>query len=147
MNSRQGYNRFGASMMNGAAQKYRPNMQNFKPVQAQAASPLGWFSDLTGSDSNSYGSHSGGGYGSSPGSCFSLDICPDLILAAIAAAAAAAAFLIYNAIVAAGRRRKRSDGSFEDSFLSSFFQEITSGHVSLANFVNLGRYIFLHTVA
>ena len=138
MNSRQPYNRFGQGMRNNAAQKYRPFMQNMNPVQTQAASPFGWLSDLTGSDSNSYGSYSG--HGASPGSCFSLDICPDLILAAIAAAAAAAAFLIYNAIVAAGRRKKRSDGSDEDTFLSSFLHMITPDNSKLAEFINLGRY-------
>ena len=70
---------------------------------------------LQGSGSSSHGSYGGGGYGSDPGSCFSLDICPDLILAAISAAAAAAAFLIYQAITMAGRRRrKRSLGQEED---------------------------------
>ena len=136
MNSRPAFNRFG--MRNGGAQKYSPYMQNMNPVQTKAASPFGWLGDLTGSDSNSYGSYSG--HGASPGSCFSLDICPDLILAAIAAAAAAAAFLIYNAIVAAGRRRKRSDGSYEDSFLSSFFAMISPADLKLATLVNLGRY-------
>ena len=79
--------------------------------------------DLQGSAQSAYGSY-GGGYGLDPGSCFSLDICPDLILAAIAAAAAAAAFLIYNAIVAAGRRRKRSQ---DDSYLSFFLEELAWG--------------------
>jgi hypothetical protein len=141
MNLRQGYNRFGQGMMNGAAQKYQPFMQNKNPVQTQAASPFGWLSDLTGSDSNSYGSYSG--HGASPGSCFSLDICPDLILAAIAAAAAAAAFLIYTAIVAAGRRKKRSDGSYEDSILSSFLKLITPENLKLATIVNIGRYVLM----
>ena len=90
--------------------------------------------DLQGSDSSSYGSY--GGYGSDPGSCFSLDICPDLILAAIAAAAAAAAFLIYNAIVAAGRRKKRS----EDAFFPVFMEELALGilsHPKVVSFLGL----------
>ena len=62
-----------------------------------------WVSDLLGSASGGYGSHDDPG-----GSCFTIDICPDLILAAIVAAAAAAAVLIFNAIVAAGRRKRRS---------------------------------------
>ena len=72
---------------------------------------LGWLADLQGAGSNSvdlrgsaqnsYGSYGGGG--ASPGSCFSLDICPDLILAALAVAAAAAVFLINQQIVAVGR--------------------------------------------
>lgn len=78
---------------------------------------VGGYSDTSG------GSYSGMG-GGGGGSCFSLDICPDLILAAIAAAAAAAAFLIYNAIVAAGRRRKRSQ---DDSYLSFFLEELAWG--------------------
>ena len=66
---------------NGAALKYQPGLQS-------PASGLSWLTDpLQGSASSSYGSY-GGGYGLDPGSCFSLDICPDLILAAIAAAAA-----------------------------------------------------------
>ena len=104
--------------LNGAALKYQAGQQQ---------SPgLGWLTDpLQGSSSSSYGSY-GGGYGLDPGSCFSLDICPDLILAAIAAAAAVAAFLIYNAIVAAGRRKKREAGAGE-SFLVTFLEEVR-GH-------------------
>ena len=50
----------------------------------------------------------GGGYDdTSPGSCFSLDICPDLILAAIAAAAAAGFYLLYITVTMAGRKRKK----------------------------------------
>ena len=48
---------------------------------------------LQSSQSQMYGSFSGGGYGhdggSPGGSCFSIDICPDLILALITAAACA----------------------------------------------------------
>ena len=66
------------------------------------------------SQSQMYGSFSGGGYGhdggSPGGSCFSIDICPDLILALITAAGAAAALGFYLQIVAVGRRRKRSLG-------------------------------------
>ena len=40
--------------------------------------------------------------------CPEIDICPDLLLAAIAAFSAAAFFGLYMAITAAGRRRKRS---------------------------------------
>ena len=93
----------------------------------QSSSGLSRLTDpLQGSSSSSYGSYGGGGYGLDPGSCFSLDICPDLILAAIAAAAAVAAFLIYNAIVAAGRRKKREAGAGE-SFLVTFLEEVR-GH-------------------
>ena len=91
-----------------AALKYQANMQNLKS-KAPASSFLSLFGgggDLQGSSSDTYGSY-GGGYGSDPGSCFSLDICPDLILAAIALAAAVAAFVLYQTITMAGRRRKR----------------------------------------
>ena len=53
---------------------------------------------------------SSGGYSdmsSGSGSCFSLDICPDIILALIAAAAAAGFYFIYITITMAGRRRRR----------------------------------------
>ena len=113
--------RYPGLAQNGAALKYQPGFQS------AASSGLSWLSDpLQGSSSSSssYGSYGGGGL--DPGSCFSLDICPDLILAAIAAAAAAAAFLIYNAIVAAGKRRKRSGDSGENFFLT-FLQEVR-GH-------------------
>ena len=117
MAARLRYPGFG---QNGAALKYQAGLQSAAP------SGLSWLTDpLQGSSSSSYGSY-GGGYGLDPGSCFSLDICPDLILAAIAAAAAAAAFLIYNAIVAAGRRRKRS-GDSQDNFFLTFLQEVR-GH-------------------
>ena len=130
----------------GSAQKYQPYMQN-RP--AQSASPLGWFSDLSSTGSDSYGSYSGSG---GSGSCFSIDICPDLILAAIAAAAAAAAFLIYQAITVAGKRKKRDDESSEDSFLSTIFSRIISENLRMEDFIHLGSYIsvlhaqFLHLV-
>ena len=44
---------------------------------------------------------------SSAGSCFSLDLCPDIVLAVIAAAAAAGAYFLYITITQAGRRRRR----------------------------------------
>ena len=53
---------------------------------------------LSGSYSNSYGS----------GSCLTIDICPDLLFAALALAAAAAFVFTYMAITMNGRRRKRS---------------------------------------
>ena len=61
----------------------------------------------SGTDSDLLGSLSGGGGMSDPGSCFSLDICPDLILALIAAAAAAGFYFLYITITMAGRKRKR----------------------------------------
>ena len=44
---------------------------------------------------------------SNPGSCFSLDLCPDIVLTVIAAAAAAGAYFLYMTITQAGRRRRR----------------------------------------
>ena len=51
-----------------------------------------------------------GGHGMFGGTdCFTIDICPDFLLAAFAAAAAAAFWLIYTAITQnPGRRKKRS---------------------------------------
>mgnify|MGYP006888804581 CR=1 FL=1 len=54
--------------------------------------------------SGGYGSFSGMSSGSN---CFTIDICPDLLIAGIAAAAAAAFFLIYQGITMASRRRRR----------------------------------------
>ena len=117
-------NRFSANLLNSAAQKYNRNVQQHKSL-----------GDLEGSDSSVYGSFSG--FGADAGSCFSLDICPDLVLAMVAAAAAAAAFLIYNAITVAGRRKKRSGTlNDDDSFLSSVFYPIS-------NFITLGRVVLL----
>ena len=67
------------------------------------------YSDLEHSGTDLLGSLSGGGdsgMGGS-GSCFSLDICPDLILALIAAAAAGGFYFLYITITMAGRKRKR----------------------------------------
>ena len=64
---------------------------------------VGGYSDTSG------GSYSGMG-GGGGGSCFSLDICPDIIITLIAAAAAAGFYLLYVTIQNAGRRRRRSAG-------------------------------------
>lgn len=69
----------------------------------------------------------GGGHGSFSGfgsmmECFTIDICPDLLLGAIAAAAAVAFVLIYQGITMAVRRRKRSENVSEDFF--GRFQDI-----------------------
>ena len=58
--------------------------------------------DLLGSFSSDGMTGAGGS-----GSCFSLDICPDLILALIAAAAAGGFYFLYITITMAGRKRKR----------------------------------------
>ena len=118
-----------------SAQKYQPYMQ------AQGASPLGWLGDLSSTGSGLYGSFSGGG---GSGSCFSIDICPDLILAAIAAAAAAAAFIIYQAITVAGRRRRKKrddDDDDEDD------ENIFSTNLRIQDLLHLGSYLYiLHAI-
>ena len=99
------------------------NMQNRKGVQnmqTQSVSPLNWFSDLDASASHGYGGADLTSFGTA--SCFSIDICPDLLLAAISAAAAAAGLLIYSAIVAAGKRKKREDNDFFSSTLDEFMK-------------------------
>ena len=64
------------------------------------------YSGMLAAASGGHGSYSGGG-GSD--SCFTIDICPDLLIAAIAAASAGAFYLIYTGItMASARRRKRS---------------------------------------
>ena len=104
-------------MAYSAAQKYLPYAQNMHN------------SDSLASSMQLFGTHSGGGYGgSSSGSCFSVDICPDLLLAGIAAAAAAGVFVIYAAITMAAERKKRSSKSGSNSFQSV-----------LANIINLGK--------
>ena len=49
------------------------------------------------------------GYGHGGTNCYSVDICPDLLLAAISAAAALAFYLLYMAItmVPVGRKRRK----------------------------------------
>lgn len=124
-----------------AAQKYKQNMQQ-PSTQGQ-----GFLADLLGSGtlaggySGSHGSY-GGGYGSGPmGSCFSIDICPDLILAAIAAAAAAAAFLIYQAIVTKGKRRRRGTEGFLYTLASLIPQFLYQG-ILYACLANLAFFLF-----
>ena len=140
-------NRFGGNRF-GAAAKYQAQAQQ----QQQAPSGLAWLGNSLGlggggqdplqsSQSQPYGSYASGygGGGSPGGSCFSIDICPDLILAAIAAAAAAAAFGLYIAITQAGRRKKRSDGSVEEeSFLDSFIRSWAPQFVGLSNLFHIG---------
>ena len=67
---------------------------------------MGGYSDTSG------GSYSGMG-GGGGGSCFSLDICPDIIITLIAAAAAAGFYLLYVTIQNAGRRRRRRSAGCE----------------------------------
>lgn len=131
-------NRFGGQRF--AAAKYQAAAQAPSP---SAFSLLGQGLGFGGQDqqggaSQQYGSYDSG-YGGTPGgSCFSIDICPDLILAAIAAAAAAAAFGLYIAITQAGRRRKRSDGSTEESFLDGLIRSWSPQFVGVSNLFHLG---------
>ena len=99
-----------------------------------------------------FGSLSSGGYSDmsmSSGSCFSLDICPDIILALLAAAAAAGFYFIYITITMAGRRRRRrslvecqcenkedEEGEAEEEGESSWLSDIL-WLGNLLNFLNL----------
>ena len=66
--------------------------------------------------SHGHGSYSGGGSGGM-GSCFTIDICPDLLISGLTAAAAAAFYFIYQAItVKAAGRKKRSFQNFVQSY-------------------------------
>ncbi len=51
-------------------------------------------------------SRSGHG-GGNDANCFDLEICPDLLLAAVGAFGAVAFFLLYQAITMAGKKRRR----------------------------------------
>ena len=131
-------NRFGGNRY--AAAKYQAQAQQQAPSGLASLLGFGGGQDLQSSQSQPYGSYSSGYGGGSPGgSCFSIDICPDLILAAIAAAAAAAAFGLYIAITQAGRRKKRSDGSVDESFLDSFVRSWAPQFVGVSNLFHLGR--------
>ena len=92
----------------------------YSQLMQQPQSKAGVFGDLLGAGSGGHGSYDGGHGGGPMGSCFSIDICPDLILAAIAAAAAVAAFLIYQAITVAGRK-KRSQSSWLPTITDLFY--------------------------
>ena len=126
MNSRQG-NRLRGTLVKSAVQKYNQNNQN------QASSAFGLLNDMAGSNSYNHGSFSSSGIDA--GSCFSIDICPDLVLALVAALAALASYLIYNAITVAGKRKKRSE---EVGFFSSVADAISPSIQKLGDFAILG---------
>jgi hypothetical protein len=65
---------------------------------------------------------------SSGGGCFTIDICPDILIAAIAAAAAGAFFFLYEAITMAGRRRRRKRHSRQFDNASIVFDLVASGN-------------------
>ena len=101
--------------------------------------------------SGGHGSYSGGG-GSS--SCFTIDICPDLLIAAIAAAAAGAFYLIYTGITkASAKRRKRSSMPFDDalidpiSFVSEHVTDILFSGESIDSLHTKFFKLLLHSVA
>ena len=84
----------------------------------------------------SFGSLSLGGAGSS---CFSLNICPDLLLAAVAAGGAAAVYLLYTAITTKAGRKKRSF-TFFDSF--EFWEAVNYGRPLLTLCKEVGFPLF-----
>ncbi len=54
-----------------------------------------------------------------------LDICPDLILAALGAALAAAFAVLFTLITAAGRRKKRSTDAYTPVQLSTVLEDLS----------------------
>jgi hypothetical protein len=82
------------------------------------------FPDLKSSPSHGYG-HAGNtgsfSLSGSGSSCFTINICPDLILAGIAAIGAAAFYSIYFALTTKGRRKRR-DGPSEVPNLVSILE-------------------------
>ena len=129
--SQQTMNQYGQLMNPLLAARYQAAAQYQANAQRLA--------DLQSSQSQMYGSFSGhGGYGhdmgTPGGSCFSIDICPDLILALITAAGAAAALGFYLAIVAAGKRRKRSLGE-ESPWISPLLQPLVSSMFGLGSYL------------
>ena len=121
------------------AARYQQAAARFQQANAQR------LADLQSSQSQMYGSFSGGGHGgygygmgSPGGSCFSIDICPDLILALITAAGAAAALGFYLAIVAAGKRRKRSlSGQSPWDWAQSLLQPLVSSMIGLGSYLQI----------
>ena len=111
---------------------YYPQLQSYYGTHltrrgGQDLVSSGTNSDLLGSPSG------GGGYGmTDPGSCFSLDICPDLILALIAAAAAAGFYFLYITITMAGRRKRKRKRSLCEPQTESVGQ-------ILSDILNLGE--------
>ena len=103
---------------------------------AAAGSNNGLFGDLLGSEAGhkgSYGGHGGGFMGSD--SCFSIDICPDLIFAAVAAAAAAGVYVIYQAIVTKGKRRRKRDSDNTWALLAYLPKIISVGQIFSSYFI------------
>ena len=83
-----------------------------------------------------YGHKGGGGSNLGLGNLFgnvdlTLDICPDLLLSAVALAGAAFFYLIYTATTMAGRRRKRRRKRKSPDSPEVMSSLCTSGHVSV----------------
>ena len=96
-----------ASDLLGSSSNQNGVFLNNNKLNGAYSSVLSRYADLKGAGTSSYhGSFGSLGMGGTD--CFTIDICPDLLLAAFAAAAAAAFWLIYTAITQnAGRRRKK----------------------------------------
>ena len=67
--------------------------------------------------------------------CFTIDICPDLLISGLTAAAAAAFYFIYQAITVKAGRKKRS--------YQNFFQSYDFNH--LLDFFTVGKFLKNHT--
>ena len=117
-----------------------PHLQSYYGRRVGPGGP-GASSDLDTTGTDLLGSLSGGGdYGmSQSGSCFSLDICPDLILALIAAAAAGGFYFLYITITMAGRKRKRKRSLCEP-------QTESVGQI-LSDILNLGEVGYSSSLA
>ena len=108
-------------------------MKNQPVVNFEAGGPLTAETGLVTGLGGSFAS----GYGSS--SCLSVDICPDLLFAALAAAAAAGFYIIYNAITVKGRRKRSLLSSrgqisvFNSIYLSDVYHGMCSMFKVIAN--------------
>jgi len=71
-----------------------------------------------------------------------LELCPDLVLAALAAAAAAGFAVLYTQITMAGRKKKRSADSRLDMPLANWMEDM---YWHLGTLSSLKRYPFVHT--
>ena len=96
-----------------------------------------------GGNLGSFGSLSLGGSGSS---CFALNICPDLLLAAVAAGGAAAVYLLYRAItVKAGRKKRDAGSSFSMGLEMSDLWDAVNYGMIIAHYSFMTGHIFVFT--
>lgn len=84
-----------------------------------------------GGNYGSFGSHGSYSGMSSGTSCFTIDICPDLLIAIIAAAAAGAFFFLYQAITVAGRKKRRKRRNIQNTDASIVFDLAALGKLIL----------------